>query len=95
MNDSALLEGPLRLSATFYLPRPKGHFGKRGIRPSAPKYPTTKPDCLKLGRAVEDGMIGVVYRDDAQIVQERLHKVYGEPARCEILVSTIGTIGEE
>lgn len=80
------LEGPLRLELDFYVPRPKGHVGKRGVLPSAPDFPAVKPDVLKLARAVEDALSGIVYRDDAQIVTEWLSKRYGEPARVEILV---------
>lgn len=82
-----LLQGPLKLSVTFYLPRPKGHFGARGLKPSAPIYPTVKPDVTKLLRAVEDALTGIVWRDDAQIVSQFAQKVYGEPARTEIHIS--------
>lgn len=84
MDGGALLNGPVELSLTFYVPRPKGHFGAKGVRPSAPTSPTVKPDLLKLARAVEDALSGIVYRDDAQIVTEHLEKHYGEPARVEV-----------
>jgi len=87
MNGAELLRGPLSVTFAFYMPRPKGHHGKRGILPSAPPYPITRPDALKLARAVEDGLNGVCYFDDAQIVEELLVKRYGEPARCEITVA--------
>ena len=80
------LEGPLEVTLTFYVERPKGHYGKKGLRPTAPPTPTTRPDVLKLARAVEDAMTGVVYRDDAQIVWELLEKRYGSPARVEVRV---------
>ena len=60
-----LLQGPLSVSLTFFVLRPKGHYGARGLRPSAPEFPTVKPDLLKLARAVEDALSGIVYRDDA------------------------------
>lgn len=81
MNGGPMMNGPLKLTLAFYVPRPKGHFGKRGLRPSAPPYPAVRPDLLKLARGVEDALSGVCYRDDAQIVMERLQKLYGEPAR--------------
>lgn len=40
--------------------------------------PTTRPDALKLARAVEDALTGIVWADDSQIVDERLHKVFGD-----------------
>ena len=83
------MTGALRVSFTFYRPRPKGHFGAKGVRPSAPRYPTTKPDVLKLARAVEDALTGVLWRDDAQIVAESIYKDYGEPARVVVTVEEI------
>lgn len=84
-----LLQGPLRLVLAFYLPRPKGHFGRKGLLPSAPGRPIVKPDVLKLTRAVEDALSKVVWRDDAQIVCEELGKFYGEPARVEVFVEEL------
>src|SRR2546425_11767330 len=49
----APLGGPIFLSLTFVLPRPKGHFKKSGqLRPGSASYPSTRPDVLKLARAV-------------------------------------------
>jgi Holliday junction resolvase RusA-like endonuclease len=87
LEQAPLLDGPLRLELDFYVPRPKGHYGVKGVRPSAPDFPAVKPDVLKLARAVEDALSGIVYRDDAQIVTEWLSKRYGEPARVEVLVA--------
>lgn len=79
----APLTGPLLVTMVFYRERPKSHYGtgknlhvRKG---SAPILPTTRPDVLKLARAVEDAMTGVVYEDDAQVCDERLLKVYGTP----------------
>jgi Holliday junction resolvase RusA-like endonuclease len=86
MDNRPLFNGPLIVEFTFFVARPKGHFGKRGLSPSAPPFPAVKPDVLKLARAVEDALSGIVYRDDAQIVAETLLKEYGEPERVEITV---------
>lgn len=90
-NTNALVTGPLEVWITFYVPRPKTHFGTGRnsdvLKESAPKFPDKKPDVLKLARAVEDGMTGAVWRDDAQIVSEHIHKEYGEPARVVIEVN--------
>ncbi len=88
-----LLRGPLRLTITFYRPRPKGHFNSKGSlnkSGAAAEYPISKPDVLKQTRCVEDALSGVLYLDDAQIVDEHLFKRYGEPARCEVVVEAIG-----
>jgi len=89
MNGDKLIRGPLSASVLFVLARPKGHFGKRGVRPSAPEYPTVKPDTTKLWRAVEDALEGIVYANDAQIVRQDVGKVYGEPERCELEITEL------
>jgi Holliday junction resolvase RusA-like endonuclease len=86
MRGAPLLDGALELRLEFVVPRPKAHVGARGLKPSAPAWPTTRPDVLKLARGVEDALTGIVWRDDSQIVVEHLVKSYGEPARVEVSV---------
>ena len=85
-----LLRGHLAVYMTFYLPRPKGHFGSGRnahlLRQASPKFPTVKPDVLKLARGTEDALTGVLWGDDAQTVDLCLSKRYGEPARVVIKV---------
>lgn len=91
---NAPLEGPLKVRFTFFRKRPAGHYGSGRnasvLKPSAPTYPTSKPDALKLARAVEDALTGIVYRDDAQIVTELLEKRYSTPERVEIQIWRAG-----
>lgn len=89
MNGGGLLDGALRLGVCFVVPRPKGHYGAKGLRPSAPEHPTVRPDVTKLLRAVEDACTGVVWRDDAQVVWQVAWKEYGEPAHCLVTVTTL------
>jgi Holliday junction resolvase RusA-like endonuclease len=72
-NDRALLEGPVRLTTAFYLPRPK-KYAKRGV----PVAHLTAPDWDKLARAVADALSQVAYRDDKQIVEAVIGKFYAE-----------------
>ncbi|MEU7092944.1 RusA family crossover junction endodeoxyribonuclease [Kitasatospora aureofaciens] len=68
-----LLAGPLIAEMTFTFHRPRGHYGTGRnvdvLRPSAPLRPDVTPDLSKLIRATEDALTGVVYRDDALIVE--------------------------
>jgi Holliday junction resolvase RusA-like endonuclease len=88
-----LLRGPLVLEATFYFPRPKGHFrtGRFAgeLKPGVPLYPATRPDSTKLTRLLEDSLNGLVWKDDAQVVNQWVRKMYGEPARCEVRVEEL------
>lgn len=70
------IKGPVHLSITFQLPRPKSHFGKRGLRPGAPMNHTIKPDLTKMLRAVEDALKGILWADDCQVVKQVVGKVY-------------------
>lgn len=89
MDGRELLEGPIALVLRFYVPRPRSHFGARGLLPSAPFWPAKRPDLLKLARGVEDALSTVVYRDDAQIVVEYLSKWYAEPERLEVTAQLV------
>ena len=86
MDGRPPLGGPLWVEIGIQVMRPKSHHGKRGLLPSAPEWPTVKPDLLKLARGVEDALTGVVYNDDSQIVDERIRKTYGPSALCDIFV---------
>lgn len=83
MRSRELFEGPLTISVDFYQSRPKWHSGVHGVKASAPKWPTGKPDATKLLRPVEDALTGILWKDDAQVVEQHVRKLYGEPARME------------
>jgi Holliday junction resolvase RusA-like endonuclease len=89
--DGPLLREALSMRLVFYRVRPKGHFksdgsfSKEGNARST--GPATRPDLLKLTRAVEDALKGIIYVDDAQIVSQTLRKRWGEPSRVDVLIS--------
>jgi Holliday junction resolvase RusA-like endonuclease len=89
MDGIELYAGPLELRIAVLAARPLSHFGKRGLRDSAPVYPVVRPDLLKLARAIEDALTGIVYRDDAQIITEHLTKRYDDAPRVEITVTDL------
>lgn len=83
------IRGPIRLSAIFFMPRPKGHFrtGKRAgeLKPDAPQWHTCKPDRTKLMRSTEDALTGILWADDTLIVAGPVEKRYG-CAGVELLI---------
>jgi Holliday junction resolvase RusA-like endonuclease len=93
MEGRELETGPLSVTMTFFMPRPKYHFRANGtIKESAPKYPTTKPDTLKLTRSTEDAMTGIVWHDDAQTVDLILRKRFqatGQSLGCLVEISRL------
>lgn len=90
-------DGAIWVEFTFYMPRPKSHFGtgknSDKIKLTAPSYPTGKPDALKLARAVEDALTGICYVDDAQIINEEISKSYdnGTGAGVEIRIMEVAS----
>lgn len=82
--ERGVLEGPVRLTVAFYMPRPK-KFQKRGV----PVAHVTAPDWDKLSRAVSDALSHVVYRDDRQVVEAVIGKFYtgvDEPPHVNVRV---------
>lgn len=88
--DWTLLEGPLVASMTFTFARPRSHFrtGRNAhlLRDAAPLCPTSPPDLSKILRSTEDALTGVVWKDDAQVVEYlRLAKFYAGSADPGVL----------
>lgn len=80
---------PVCVSLAFSVRRPKSHSGKRGLLPSAPTYPGTKPDLDKLVRAVLDSLVEAqVLADDALVAMLRASKTFadGVPAGVHVRV---------
>ncbi len=75
-SGATLIRGPVAMSCVFIFTRPKGHFGKRGLLPSAPRWHMVKPDGSKLVRSTEDALSKVLYEDDARIVSGSFQKRY-------------------
>lgn len=87
--------GPVEVSVTFRLPRPRYHFrtGKRAheLKPNAPVYVPKKPDVDKLLRATLDALTSAgVIRDDAQVAVLYAAKLYtGDTLGAAISVSAL------
>lgn len=81
---AAIFDAPVALSLLFHLPRPKS-------LPKRVTQHTKKPDLSKLVRGAEDALIGLVYRDDAQIVAIGCKKLYADgAAKLEVIVEGWG-----
>lgn len=89
---------PVILQCTFYRKRPDNHFRTIGgqvsriLKPGAiDRKPGTRPDSLKLCRAVEDAMSGVIYTDDSRVCDHIVQKRYcdnGQVPGVNIIVQT-------
>jgi len=77
MKGRKLLDGPVSVSAVFYLARPK--------RPRC-ELPDTKPDLDKLQRALGDALEGTVLQQDSRIVHWDSRKVWADGAGPRVKV---------
>lgn len=66
--------GPVKLHIRFLLPRPKRLTWK--TKPMPECYCPKRPDIDNLAKAVTDGLNGVAYVDDKQIVALNVEKLY-------------------
>ncbi|MDB5069575.1 MAG: hypothetical protein JWM87_686 [Candidatus Eremiobacteraeota bacterium] len=78
------LDGALEMWTRFYLPRPAS-------LPKRVEYPIRKPDLSKLLRSAEDSLSGLLYTDDARIVDSHIYKRYaiGAPPHAVIEIAPL------
>lgn len=85
--DAATIRTPVFVGLVFTFPRPSGHFGKRGLRKTAPEFPATRPDLDKLCRAALDALTDAgVFADDGQVVELQASKDYGDHPGLDVTV---------
>lgn len=87
MGSSSPLETPVSLYLYIRAPIPASATKKllQAIA-SGDEKPTKKPDASNILKSVEDGMNGVVYKDDSQIVNIHVTKVYSSQSGVDICV---------
>jgi len=87
MGASEPLETPVSLYLYIRVPIPKSCTKKRlEAISSGSEKPTKKPDASNILKSVEDGMNGVVYHDDSQIINIHVTKVYSSLPGVDICV---------
>lgn len=87
------LDEPVALELVFVVSRPVAHWLRDGQLSTAGRRqsrPISPPDALKLARAVEDALTGIVYVDDSRIVYgsqfKRYQRTRDEPIGVHIRV---------
>lgn len=79
MNGRTLLTGPVAVEMDIRLQIPVSWSNKRqAMAVSGEVAPTKKPDIDNVEKAIFDGMNGVVWVDDVQVVQVTKRKRYAE-----------------
>ncbi|VVE78152.1 RusA family crossover junction endodeoxyribonuclease [Pandoraea sputorum] len=78
--------GAVLLQIGIHLPIPASWSKKRRGRALVGEIAATnKPDADNVLKAIKDGMNGVVYEDDSQVVEIRLHKRYSDTPCVTVL----------
>lgn len=83
-NKFEMMDGPLTVSMTFYMPRPK----------SLPKkswfdYHTKKPDVDNIAKGVLDALNEIAWTDDSHISIISALKLYGDEPRIEMYIEQL------
>lgn len=90
MGHNRAMEGPLFLTATFVMPIPQSWPAARRLDAANGKiWPISRPDLDNLVKAIKDGMNEVVYKDDSQVVREKVQKIYGVDPLIQIKVAPL------
>ena len=89
------LTGPLRCDVTVYRPIQKSTSKcKHQQKANGDILPTIKGDVDNYFKAVTDTLTGLVWVDDAQIVEAHITKLYSDDPRVVIEVETLNKEGE-
>lgn len=83
-------EQALKLSVEVYLPIPQSWSKKKQDSAALGQLrPCARPDVDNFAKAVLDGLNGIVWRDDAQVVELTASKHYSISPRIDVLVSEV------
>lgn len=77
----------LEMQVTAYYSIPKSASKrKRDMMLNHDLRPTKKPDSSNVLKAIEDALNTIAYKDDAQIVETRVSRYYGEQPKVEVII---------
>lgn len=92
---ATVLQGPINLIVRAYLQIPKSASKKRHAdMVSGAERPTKKPDADNILKALSDGLNGIAFGDDTQIVDLTISKFWSLEPRLEIEISPVMAITE-
>lgn len=89
--QGAPIQGPVSLTLTYMLPRPKKLCWKK--RPMPRLWHDIKPDKDNLEKSLMDALKGLAWRDDAQVCRSLTEKVVAsgnEQPRVEVRIEELG-----
>ena len=89
-----ILDGPLNLNVTFFMPPPPSmSYKKKCFLYDLPHF--KKPDLSNLIKYLEDVAQGIIFSDDSRITSISAKKIYAETARTEFQITRTGNEEKE
>ena len=89
----AFTESPIAVELRFAMPRPKSHFGARGLRESSPQFHVGRPDLDNKIKLIFDQITrcGRIWRDDSQVIALKADKFWavGNEHGCSATITTV------
>jgi Holliday junction resolvase RusA-like endonuclease len=90
MRGRPLIEAAVRLLATIYVQVPASYSKrKRADCFAGLVWPISRPDWDNFGKLVSDACNGIVFRDDAQVVDGRVLKVWAVAPSLSVVVEAL------
>ena len=87
---SELLETPLHVRMTFSKQYLRSWTKKqRANAEDGILLPTTKPDIDNLSKGIMDALNGVIWKDDSQVVELLLSKIYDDEHYADVEIITL------
>lgn len=92
MAGKDMILGPVGMRIELHYPIPASwSHRKRSQAVSGNLRPTVKPDSSNVLKSVEDGFTGIVWKDDAQVVEHTISKVYSETPCVIVTITELDT----
>ena len=90
------MQGAIRVTINAFFALSKADFNSKGepnkkgtAKLQGEMLPTKKPDCDNVAKAVLDGLNGVAFQDDSQVVSLLISKSYSLRPRVEVAIETL------
>ena len=90
------IQGAIRVTINAFFALSKADFNSKGepnkkgtAKLQGEMLPTKKPDCDNVAKAVLDGLNGVAFQDDSQVVSLLISKSYSLRPRVEVAIEEI------
>lgn len=84
--------GPVYLEIKIYRSIPKSFSNILTTMAEAGDIrPTTRPDCDNYLKSCLDGLVGIAFKDDSQVVSLYVHKYYSSTPRTDICIWKVET----